>query len=236
MNYKNVALFGIAALCLFFNLHSQTSGNFSSINVVGGSVFGGEIRHSSWNFKLGYYPVGNNVYLDFNNKMYFRNIMDGSKIPLLLQSDGSIGVNVESNGASSHYNTQGFKLAVNGGILCEEIKVIVDVPKWDVVFEPDYKMMSLSETESYIKTHKHLPDFPSALEFKKNGYKLGEMDGLLLKKAEELTLHVIRIQKELDAVNQLGNQLEEKSTLLEEQVKLLKEENEKLKAELEINK
>ena len=58
----------------------------------------------------------------------------------------------------------------------------------------------------------------------------------MLKKAEELTLHVIRIQKELDAVNQLGNQLEEKSTLLEEQVKLLKEENEKLKAELEINK
>jgi hypothetical protein len=36
---------------------------------------------------------------------------------------------------------------------------------------------------------------PSAEEFKENGYSVGEMDDILLRKVEELTLYVIEQEK-----------------------------------------
>jgi hypothetical protein len=48
-----------------------------------------------------------------------------------------------------------------------------------------------------------LPDIPSANEFKENGYKIGEMDGLLLQKIEELYLYVIQLEKENKEMKQI---------------------------------
>ncbi|MNJ02637.1 hypothetical protein D3C73_1626590 [compost metagenome] len=56
-------------------------------------------------------------------------------------------------------------------------------------------MPLLSETEQFIKTHGHLPDVPKAEEVETNGVPLGEMNKILLKKIEELTLHVIELDK-----------------------------------------
>nr|NQU89972.1 hypothetical protein [Bacteroidota bacterium] len=91
-----------------------------------------------------------------------------------------------------------FKLAVNGKIIAEELKIIESVPESDFVFYDDYSLKSLSEVESYIKQHKHLPEVPSAAEFKENGYGVGEMDDLLLRKVEELTLYLIEQQKTVE--------------------------------------
>jgi len=91
-----------------------------------------------------------------------------------------------------------YKLAVNSGILCEELKVMADVPSSDYVFEPTYKLKPLSEVEAFVTENKHLPDVPSAKEFKENGYKVGEMDNLLLQKVEELTLYIIDLQKQIE--------------------------------------
>jgi hypothetical protein len=63
------------------------------------------------------------------------------------------------------------------------------------VFEKDYSLMSLQETETFIKENKHLPNIPSAAEVEENGIQLGEMNALLLQKIEELTLHMIEQQK-----------------------------------------
>jgi hypothetical protein len=71
-----------------------------------------------------------------------------------------------------------------------------NVPASDYVFEPDYDLLSLQEVESFIQQKKHLPDIPSAEEFKENGVGLGEMDDMLLRKIEELTLYVIELKKE----------------------------------------
>ncbi|MFC0317947.1 MULTISPECIES: hypothetical protein [Olivibacter] len=90
------------------------------------------------------------------------------------------------------------KLAVEGNILAKEIKVKTDISVPDYVFEPDYKMLSLSEVEDYVKTHKHLPEIPSAKEISKEGLNLGAMNLLLLKKVEELTLHLIEKDKALE--------------------------------------
>jgi hypothetical protein len=44
---------------------------------------------------------------------------------------------------------------------------------------------------------------PSAKEMEANGINLGEMNMLLLKKIEELTLYVIEQQKQIDNLNKL---------------------------------
>jgi len=73
---------------------------------------------------------------------------------------------------------------------------------FDHVFAPDYKLMSLSELEAFIKTNKHLPEIPSEKEVQENGINLGEMQGKLLLKIEELTLHIIELQKQIDELKQ----------------------------------
>ncbi|WP_443938793.1 hypothetical protein [Pedobacter sp. MW01-1-1] len=89
------------------------------------------------------------------------------------------------------------KLSVNGNIRAREIKV--EATNWpDYVFEEDYKITSLQDLEKYIKTNKHLPDMPSAKEVENNGLVLGEMNKALLKKVEELTLHLIDLSKRFE--------------------------------------
>jgi len=86
-------------------------------------------------------------------------------------------------------------LSVNGNILAKEIKVKTDISVPDYVFEPEYSLRSLEEIEKYIKANKHLPEIPSAKQIKAEGMDLAEMNLLLLKKVEELTLHIIAQEK-----------------------------------------
>ena len=66
----------------------------------------------------------------------------------------------------------------------------------DYVFDENYNLKSLSEVESYVNEHKHLPGIPSAAEIEQNGVSLSKMSNMLLEKVEELTLHLIRLEKE----------------------------------------
>ncbi|MCW8311097.1 hypothetical protein K7A41_07675 [Sphingobacterium sp. InxBP1] len=102
------------------------------------------------------------------------------------------------------------KLAVEGNILAKEIKVKTDINVPDYVFEPDYALHSLEYIANYVKTHKHLPEIPSANEIKKDGLDLAEMNLLLLKKVEELTLHLIEKDKVLNQVMERLERLESK--------------------------
>ncbi|WP_421939094.1 hypothetical protein [Pedobacter sp.] len=107
------------------------------------------------------------------------------------------------------------KLTVNGKIKANEIRVNAQgMP--DYVFAPAYQKLSLSEIENYIQKHKHLPEIPSAAEAEKNGLELGEMNKLLLKKIEELTLHLIDQDKELKAHKQKETDQEKRLRALEE--------------------
>ena len=91
------------------------------------------------------------------------------------------------------------KLAVNGTIHAKEVRV--DMSGWsDYVFSPGYKLPPLPEVERYIKQHRHLSEIPSAKEVEENGVKLGEMNALLLRKIEELTLYVIDQQKKMEGM------------------------------------
>ncbi len=88
------------------------------------------------------------------------------------------------------------KLSVNGKIRAKEIKV--ETANWpDYVFEESYQNQSLAEIEQFIKQNKHLPGVPTAKQVEQEGVELGEMNKVLLKKIEELTLLLIEKDKEL---------------------------------------
>lgn len=107
---------------------------------------------------------------------------------MTMTNDGRLGLGTATPQA---------KLAVNGNILANEIKIKTDISVPDYVFEPDYKIRSLTEIENYVKEHKHLPEIPSAKEIDEKGLDLAQMNLLLLKKVEELTLHLIEKEKKL---------------------------------------
>jgi hypothetical protein len=88
------------------------------------------------------------------------------------------------------------KLEVNGTIRSKE--VIVETGWPDYVFANDYNLLPLSELEKYIAKHHHLPEVPSEAEVAENGVALGEMNATLLKKIEELTLHIIDQNKRIE--------------------------------------
>jgi len=78
-----------------------------------------------------------------------------------------------------------------------EVKVVT----WpDIVFSNNYNLRSLNEVEEFIKINNHLPEVPSEDEVLESGVNLGEMNALLLKKIEELTLYMIEQQKEIEAL------------------------------------
>lgn len=135
------------------------------------------------------------------------------------QSDGAGNV-YRQDGLVSIGTTpvEGYALAVNGSINAKLIKVTGTVPESDYVFEEDYSLMALNELETYVKTNKHLPEVMSAEEFAKDGYSLGEMDDILLRKVEELTLYVIDQDK---AINKQQEIFDQQKQLLEKQQKLI---------------
>ncbi len=103
------------------------------------------------------------------------------------EGSGRVGIN-QSNPTEA--------LDVNGTILATEIKVAANGNTADFVFSDTYNLKDLTEVENYIKTHKHLPDIPSAEEMEASGVNLAEMNKLLLQKVEELTLYVIKKDKQ----------------------------------------
>ncbi|MFV8352641.1 hypothetical protein [Flavobacterium sp. XS2P14] len=106
--------------------------------------------------------------------------------------------------------TPSSKLAVNGTVTALNYAVTAAMAA-DYVFESDYKLKTLSETEAYIKTNKHLPAFKSAKHYEANGYTMIEMNIALEQTVEELTLHAIAQEKEISSMK---NELAEIKTLL----------------------
>jgi len=127
----------------------------------------------------------------------------GYYAPLSFKSNGDVVLVSPKNAISGKVGigttTPTEKLSVNGNIRAREVKV--EAANWpDYVFEESYQPISLPTLKTFVKEHKHLPGIPSAKEVKEEGLSLGKMNRKLLEKIEELTLHVIRQQEELNSM------------------------------------
>lgn len=99
----------------------------------------------------------------------------------------------------------GYRLAVDGNIISERVRVRLSGNWPDYVFAKDYPLLNLKELEQYIQSEGHLPNVPSASEVGEEGVDLGDMQRILLEKVEELTLHIIQLNKEVEELQLKSN-------------------------------
>jgi hypothetical protein len=118
---------------------------------------------------------------------------------LIVRSNGKIGMGVNFTSAFANYDN--YRLFVKDGIRTEKVKVDLQAGVWaDYVFAPTYRLRPLSEVEAFIQQNKHLPDVPSAKTLEANGLDLAEMHKIQMQKIEELTLYLIELKKENEAL------------------------------------
>ena len=183
-----------------------TAADSSRLTVNGPANF---IGPATFNVSDNYMQINTTEHL----KLYVDNESDTNNIMASVGQNGNAGLSF----VASRYNFKdgdvniAQRLDVKGKITCyEEIEVTDIMAKnikakdisvemdhaADYVFADDYNLKSLNEVENYVKTNRHLPGMPSAQEMSENGMSLSEMSNKLLEKVEELTLHLIRLEKE----------------------------------------
>lgn len=138
-------------------------------------------------------------YIHLNQNVFKVGRAAGSAIENdLVLKQGNVGIGTA---------TPSEKLAVNGTIRAKE--VIVETSGWsDYVFDDGYELPPLGDVEAHIKSEGHLPGIPSAQEAMKQGVAVGDMQAKLLAKVEEMTLYMIRLEKENAELRQRVERLE----------------------------
>ncbi|MFI5161968.1 MAG: hypothetical protein ACHQHN_11860 [Sphingobacteriales bacterium] len=115
-------------------------------------------------------------------------------------------------------NPQGYKLAVNGNVIATSITVKLYANWPDYVFKKDYQLPKLSDIKTYINQNHHLPEMPTEQQIANNGLNLGDMNKLLVKKVEELTLYLIEKDEKEKAQQKIIADLNARLTKLEEKM------------------
>lgn len=128
-----------------------------------------------------------------------------AKVRMSLNGTGQLRIGTKAAiGVHSDY-----RLSVYGKLTAVSLYVLADnATNWaDYVFADDYKLTPLPELESFLKANRHLPEMPTTSEVETNGINVAALNTLLLKKVEELTLHLIALNKQvarLEAAQQTG--------------------------------
>ncbi len=196
MTLESGGYVGIGTLSPLQKLHihngniliTAQSGKSSSILFNNG--YGGS---SNWgNYGIEYIEpdiIGNNKG-GLNFWRPWGNAADGltENFVLHLANDGHVGIGT---------GNPEYKLDVCGTIHAQEVIVDLLGQCPDYVFEPNYKLMSLENLQEFIARYKHLPEIPSATQVEQEGINLAEMNMLLLKKIEELTLYIIILNERI---------------------------------------
>jgi len=139
-----------------------------------------------------------------------------------LYSAGAAGLNYFAGYVAINTPTipSGYQFAVNGSMIATSV-VVKQYPWPDYVFKKGYQIPSLTDVSNYIKLNHHLPEMPSAKDVVKNGLNLGEMNKLLTKKVEELTLYMIDKDRQITEDETKIKAQNERINKLEKAVQLL---------------
>ncbi len=141
-----------------------------------------------------------------NKGGYWQTHTNTTTNPNTIVYDGIVGIGITPSAILNTTSNPPYKLVVGGKIGATKIRVTES--GWaDYVFADDYKLQPLTEIEKFIKLNKHLEGVPTAQEVKENGVDLGDTQVILLKKIEELTLHLIEQNKKIEELQKVVNKL-----------------------------
>jgi hypothetical protein len=114
-----------------------------------------------------------------------------------VQADGKTFIGNQRQNTGPHTDAL---LHVNGKMAAQSC--YIRIVQWaDYVFAKDYEVPSLYDVEKYYLANKHLPEVPTEKEVAENGIEVGEMNTILLKKIEEMTIQMVQMKKEIDVLN-----------------------------------
>ena len=139
----------------------------------------------------------------------------------LAHFDGRVYISEENGteegfGSTTADNYKDYLLWVEEGIVSTDF-ALAELTEWpDYVFYNDYKLPSLATVEKNIKENGHLHTMPSAKEVEENGFTVKDMTKRVVKTIEELTLHTIAQEKQIEAQNKLIEKLSKRLEKLEQ--------------------
>ncbi|MFK7748753.1 MAG: hypothetical protein AB8B65_10200 [Kordia sp.] len=184
-------------------------------NIAVGTESGRVIKDGKYNVYLGYRSGYNNssgagnVFIGKDagysetgsDKLYIDNTITSTPLVYGEFNQNKVGINTNQLPNSvGGANTSAYSLYVKGGILTEEVRVRTG---WaDYVFDADYELLPITEVESFIKENGHLPNVPSEKQVEAQGVELGDITRIQQEKIEELTLYIIKLQKQVDALSE----------------------------------
>lgn len=190
-------------------MRAATTGNF---NTAIGNQAGSAVSNGSNNIFIGNlsgFGAG-----DVSNQLFIEST--STTTPLIhgdfdadeLRFNGQVGIGAgigafpqqlaAPNAVSA--NDFNYNLFVTGGILTEEVRIRNQSTWADYVFQDNYELKSLTEVETYINENGHLPNVPSAEQVEAEGIAVSEMMTIQQEKIEELTLYIIQLSKEVEAL------------------------------------
>jgi len=131
----------------------------------------------------------------------------GTPYPTARLTVNATGSEKVINVAKKSDNTDVFRVMGDGVVYATRVRVMDPVLFPDYVFNSTYDLMPLAQLENYITQNKHLPNMPTATEVEKEGMDLGEVNRVLVEKVEELTLYMIAMNKEIEQLKAVNQQL-----------------------------
>ena len=179
-------------------LHTSSANYSSRLYFKGQRETAGVSSHYIGTEGLGNYNLQVNVDENFLVKT-------NSVERLRIRGNGNVGIGISNPNEKLEVNGNAI---FQGSIESMKVKVTQTPGNWpDYVFSPNFKLRTLNELEQFIQKNQHLPEVPSAKEVEANGLDLGDMEAILLKKVEELTLYMIEQNKRLEKLEAENKEL-----------------------------
>ncbi|AXG69495.1 hypothetical protein KORDIASMS9_01718 [Kordia sp. SMS9] len=136
-----------------------------------------------------------------SHKLYVDNNYNATPLIYGDFSSDKLGINTKNLiNSLGNMNLSAYSMYVKGGTIAEEVRIRTG---WaDYVFDNNYKLMPIHEVADFIDKNGHLPNIPSAKTVESEGLELGVITTKQQEKIEELTLYMIQLQKQLDALKE----------------------------------
>ncbi|WP_109832654.1 hypothetical protein [Reichenbachiella versicolor] len=135
-----------------------------------------------------------------SSERYALRVRNNQLTHLYVRDDGNVGVGTL---------TPNHKLEIAGDVYAKSfVTSAASFP--DYVFTEEYDLMELSEVETFVKKHHHLPNMPSESEVVDQGMNLNDITIQSVENIESIFLHLIKLEKEMVILKNENKKLKEK--------------------------